>query len=170
MRIAPSTRDDLIERAKANGRSVTQEADRLLQQAMHTGSQLDQEFDEIYRDPHLVGLLLTMCENMRDTLTANKADDDWINNPNIFAEVETAAQQTIAAYRPVGEPVPDNSGQMAVAIVRSMLHKITSGGASGIAAVVRNRISVDILRRLQARQRFYGKNGRLVPAPEEINQ
>jgi hypothetical protein len=136
---------------------------------MDTGSLLHQEFDETYRDPHLVGLLLTMCENMHDTLTAKKTDDDWINNPNTFAEVAIAARETIEAYRPVGA-FSDNIGQMAVAIVRSMLLKIISGGASGIVAVVRNRISVDILRRLQVRQRWYGKNGWIVPAPEEINQ
>ena len=35
MRIAPAVRDKLVQSAKANGRSITQEADRLLERAFH---------------------------------------------------------------------------------------------------------------------------------------
>lgn len=165
IRVTPELRDQLVGRAEATGRSITQEIELLLERATHMGSLLDEFFDFTYRDPQLVGLLLTMGEAMRDTLTAIKAKPDWVDDPNAFAEVAIAAQQTIEAYRPLGKPAP-NAGQLAVAMVRWTLLKILEG-SFGIAVAVRNRIG-ETSHRLRAWQ---GQDdGWIVPAPEEINQ
>jgi hypothetical protein len=166
MRITPELRDQLVGRAAATGRSITQEMELLLEKALHTRGLLDQVFDLSYRDPHLVALLLTMGEAMRDTLILIKANADWVDDPNSFGEVACAAQQTIEAYRPIGQPCP-NTGKAAVGMVRLTLHKI-SEGAAGIATAIRNRLGDTLHHRLRARQR--SDDGWITPAPEEINQ
>src|SRR6266568_3531779 len=166
MRLRDDTKARLERAAAANQRSLSEEVESRVEWSVDHEQLLGQVFDLTYRDPHLVALLLMMGETMRDTLTATKAND-WINDPNAFAEVAIAAQQTIEAYRPLGEPAP-NAGELAVPMVRSTLLKILEG-SFGIAVAVRNRIG-KASHRLRARQRWYGPGGWITPAPEEGKQ
>ncbi len=136
MRITPQLRDQLVGRAQANGRSITQELELLLEKAIHTESLLDQIFDLAYRDPLLVAVLMTMGETMHETLTAIKANPDWIDDPNAFEEIACAVRQTIEAYRPIGDLAP-NTGKIAAHVVRATLLKI-SEGAAGITTAIRS--------------------------------
>ncbi len=166
IRMKEPLRAEIEHRAAERGISMNGEMVDRLSRSIERQHLLDEFFDLTYRDPHLVALLLMMGETMRDTLTASKADD-WINDPNAFAEVAIAAQQTIEAYRPLGEPAP-NAGELAVPMVRSTLLKILEG-SFGIAVAVRNRIG-KASHRLRARQRWYGPGGWITPAPEEGKQ
>jgi hypothetical protein len=168
MRLRDDTKAILERAATANQRSLSEEIESRVERSVDRGGLLGEVFDLTYRDPQLIGLLLTMGESMRDTLTASRADD-WINDPNAFAEVAIAAQQTIEAYRPVGQPKSD-IGQLAVATARGTLFKI-SEDASGLTpwiVAARNRIG-DTWVRLRARSRWSGPDGLIAPAPEEGN-
>ena len=168
VRVAADVHEALIRRASLNRQSVTNAVDRLLQQALHTGSLLDQVFDLAYRDPHLVALLMTMCEAMRDTLIASKAEPGWVNDPSAFEEIASAAHDILNAYRPVGDTTAPSWGP---AMARRTIRDIVDhppGRSPGLDGA-RARLDVATVDRLRKRQRYYG-GGRICPAPEEINQ
>lgn len=106
MRITPELRDELVARAERKGRSITQEMEMLLEQALSTQHLLDQVFDLSYGDPKVIGMLLVMGESMRDTLTALGAAPDWIDDPATFDQVARAAREVVEGFRPEGEPPP----------------------------------------------------------------
>jgi hypothetical protein len=169
VRVAADVHEALIRRASLNQQSVTNTVDRLLQQALHTGSLLGQVFDLSYRDPQLVAVLMTMGEAMRDTLIASKAEPGWVNDPSAFEEIASAAHDILNAYRPVGDTMAPSWGRaMADRTIRRIIDY--PPGSPGTLDGVRERLDAATVDRLRKWQRNNGEGDRICPAPKEINQ
>jgi|SRR5947207_4744861 len=125
MRVTPALRDFLVSTATANGRSITQEAEVLLEHGRRDEGRLEDILDLAY-GPWLAGVLMALGEAMQEagrggyfgqaTGKVNVAlagptaliDElqNWRNDPNAFNQSVKAALTILNAIRPEGEYQP----------------------------------------------------------------
>lgn len=174
LKVTPEIKNSLDTAAKENGRTQSQEAEVRLERSFEQQQLLDQVFDLTYRNPHLVALLLSVGEAARDTLAALGEPDkvDLFNNPDEFEEIARALQQVTEAYRPVGELKPE-SGGIGQTMARRTIRMISEDGTDRVPTVsaIRRRIPPRVrIGRLRPRHRWYSHDGRIGPAPEEVQK
>lgn len=103
MRITPELRDQLVARAEAKGRSITQEMELLLEQALST--------EEMLGGKDAFGLLMIIGRVMRETGafagvfagSAPEGANRWLLNPYAYDQAVKAAIAVFEAMRPPGE-------------------------------------------------------------------
>jgi hypothetical protein len=98
MRIAPITRDELVERAAMNGRSVTQEADRALHDGLLLGKIISEpslrQLLKIIGDPGLRPLLKVVSEYIaagEASAAQLRVEGDWTQDPDCCIPATLAA-------------------------------------------------------------------------------
>jgi hypothetical protein len=91
MRIAPATRDEIVESAAMSGRSVTQEADRLLQMALMIRRMLDAD---------LLSILLDFRAAGERHAEDHGLNEKWTENPDAYRAGAMAAIKRILEGAP----------------------------------------------------------------------
>jgi plasmid stability protein len=112
LRVRDETKAALERNAAANGRSLSEEAETLLDQALRSPQMLEQAFDLALDRPG-AGLIMALVRVMRDVprgaafVTTNRhGGDDWINSPYAFEQVSRAIAAMLEAVRPEGDVTP----------------------------------------------------------------
>jgi hypothetical protein len=150
LRVTPRVKLALEAEAEAAGRSLSQEAEIRLEYSFDRQQLFDQVLDLTYGDPHLVALLMTMGEAMRDTLTMIKAEPGWIDDPIAFGQITEAACNVIGAYRPAGSAASEGASGSAMA--RFTILRLLQGSPRPWVTWVRRRIDAALIDRLRERQ------------------
>ncbi len=102
MRITPKLRDQLVARAEAKGRSITQEMELLLEQALST--------EEMLGGKDIFAILMIIGRAMRETGTTAgfsstftlEGANRWLLNPYAYDQAVKAAAAVLEAMRPPG--------------------------------------------------------------------
>ena len=112
LRIRDETKAALERNAADNGRSLSEEAETLLDQALRSPQLLEQAFDLALDRPG-AGLLMALVRVIRDVargaafVTTNReSGDDWFNSPYAFEQVSRAITTMLEAVRPEGDVTP----------------------------------------------------------------
>jgi hypothetical protein len=125
IRITPALRDVLVSTAKANGRSITQEAEIRLEHTIRDERRIEDILDLAY-GPRLAGILMAIGRAMQDAgrdsyfgqvigkirLTTSGVTalleelEKWISDPDAFEQSIKAATTILNCMRPEGEYVP----------------------------------------------------------------
>ena len=118
MRMRDATMATLVQRAAANGRSLSEEAEALIEYALQAGDLLDQVLDLRF-GRQAAGLLLLLGSILRDT--GNHAGfmktrtlagaSEWLDVPFAFDQAKQAVDAVFEALYPAGdrEPPKDRS-------------------------------------------------------------
>jgi hypothetical protein len=112
MRMRDATMATLTQRAAANGRSLSEEAEARIEHSLHAGDMLEQALDLALGRPG-AGLILAIVHVVRDVargaafVTTNRhGGDDWVNSPYAFEQVSRAIAAMLEALRPEGDVTP----------------------------------------------------------------
>ncbi|HWB49976.1 MAG TPA: hypothetical protein VG651_12770 [Stellaceae bacterium] len=99
MRISPTMRDEIETRAKVNARSLTAEAEILLEQALRTG--------EAFGTPwqRAMDVFAAMLQTERVMRLANPAETAPLDDPSAYAAAMIHAIEVLAAAAPIGTDI-----------------------------------------------------------------
>jgi hypothetical protein len=118
MRMRDATMATLVQRAAANGRSLSEEAEALIEYALQAGDLLDQVLDLRF-GRQAAGLLLLLGSILRDT--GNHAGfmkthtlagaSEWLDVPFAFDQAKQAVDAVFEALYPAGDREPPKIGR-----------------------------------------------------------
>jgi hypothetical protein len=119
MRMRDATMATLVQRAAANGRSLSEEAEALIENALQAGDLLDQVLDLSF-GRQAAGLLLLLGSILRDT--GNHAGfmkthtlagaSEWLDVPFAFDQAKQAVDAVFEALYPAGDREPPMIGRI----------------------------------------------------------
>jgi hypothetical protein len=119
MRMRDATMATLVQRAAANGRSLSEEAEALIEYALQAGDLLDQVLDLSF-GRQAAGLLLLLGSILRDT--GNHAGfmktrtlagaSEWLDVPYAYDQVRQAIDAVFEALCPAGDRAPPKMGRI----------------------------------------------------------
>jgi plasmid stability protein len=178
LRVRDETKAALERNAAANGRSLSEEAETLLDQALRSPQLLDQAFDlALGQAP--AGLVLLIVRAMQIVgseagivATGHFVADGWLAAPYVFGQVVAALEAIIEAPRPEGDASPPNAplgagrdwnrrvATLGRATAQRLLADVvgTDGGAmSQWHAGIRERLGPQIVERIK--QNLAGREG-----------
>jgi hypothetical protein len=122
IRITPALRELLVSTARANGRSITQEAEIRLEHAVRDERRIEEILDLVY-GPCLAGVLMALGQAMQDAgrgsyllealgkvniatsgwAALTEEIEKWVVDPNAFEQSIKAAVTVLEFMRPEGE-------------------------------------------------------------------
>jgi hypothetical protein len=98
IRVTPELRDELVARAEASGRSITQEMELLLEQALSA--------EELLGGPRTAALLRILAETAKFCQGIGGPEDEWLDDRSKFNEVVDAWNRHLEEIKPK-EPEAD---------------------------------------------------------------
>jgi hypothetical protein len=102
MRVRDSMREALATRAAANQRSISEEAEHLLELAMQVqGASLGEALDLAF-DSYAAAVAIVVGR-VAYMVGGNSGTDEWLSNPYAFAKVEEGVREVFEAMRPRGD-------------------------------------------------------------------
>jgi len=138
MRVRDSMREALAARATANQRSISEEAEYLLELAMQMqGASLGEALDIAF-DSYAAAVAIAVGR-VAYMVGANSGTDEWISNPFAFAKVEEGVREVFEGMRPQGdiaEPTTPTGKFAALSLIataegRALLGRGLANGALG---------------------------------------
>ena len=102
MRVRDNIREALATRAAANQRSMSEEAEYLLERAMQTqGPSLGEALDLAF-DSEAAGVALVLAQ-VAHMVGGNSGAEEWLSSPYAFAQVTEGVTEVLEAMRPQGD-------------------------------------------------------------------
>lgn len=165
LRIRDEMKATLTDRAAANQRSISEEAESLLERALQSPAILDQALDLAF-GPRPAALLLVLGRLIGDVSLASDlssrrmpgATGGWLAEPFNFEQVKLAIDEALEAVRPPGDVVmPDDAMYrtvglgMAVGVLSAVIGNGATSDLKAWAEKPRSRLDEEILDRIAVR-------------------
>jgi hypothetical protein len=158
LRIRDKTRATLEMNAAANKRSLSEEAETLLDQALHSSQLLEQAFD-LAVGPAAAGLVLLLLRAMQQAgaeaeiaATGHFVGDSWLEAPYPFDQVAGALDVIIETARPDGDASPPKATvggrSLGRAVARRLLADVVAGRSQWHAGI-RARLGPQTVERIK---------------------
>ena len=171
MRVRDNMREALAARAAANQRSISEEAEYLLERAMQAQGVLLGESLDLAFDSEAAGIALLIAQ-VAHMVGGNSGSDDWLSNPYAFAHVKEGVTEVLEGMRPKGDIVepapptgplagfsliktPEARAMLGRGLARAVLHAV-AGPSSGLrqpkwAQLATERLPTATLERIRDR-------------------